>query len=81
MPDDEYYARTEQYWNEFIDDYGYLTHEETQHIAELFYAALDDVNRGIRPELSDSWHDLLDYMGIHESDWNWEEFQEWYDEA
>jgi len=81
MPDDEYYARTEQYWNEFISDYSYLTPGELQHIAELFYAALDDVNRGIQPELSDSWRDLLDYMGIHESDWNWEEFRDWYEES
>jgi hypothetical protein len=79
--DPDYWAETEAYWNKFIEPYDGLNREEVQHVAELFYGFLRDVDQGVQVESSPAWYELREYLGIHYSEWNWEDFRDWYDAA
>jgi len=75
----DYWDKAETFWNNLgFGDYE-LTPDEHQHGFQLFADFLRDVDLGYAPEASLNFWDFLDYFGMDETDFEWDEFREWYD--
>lgn len=58
-----------------------LTREEFAEVYPLFFAAMEDVRYGVKPQDSQSFQEFLDYFGMTERNFDWDDFRNWYDGA
>lgn len=60
----------------------FADYDQLDRIETLFNGFLDDVEHdSMRPQDSQDWRDLMDYLGLDEADFPWESFREWYENA
>lgn len=57
----------------------FLDQEEKEQAAYLFGDAMEQArDQGIRPQDTDSFQAFLDYMGLDQRDFPWEDFRQWF---
>lgn len=55
----------------------FLTNSEYAQAYPMFFQGLEDVKYGSSPQSSQHMQDFLEYMGMTERDFPWDEFREW----
>jgi hypothetical protein len=74
-----YFDKADEFWHNLGFDEYELQGEELREGRQLFQNFLQDVTMGYRPEASYAFYEWLDYFGMDESQFDWDEFREWYD--
>ncbi len=60
----------------------FADYDQIEHIEMLFEGFLNDVEENhVRPQDSQDWQDLMDFLGLDDADFPWESFREWYENA
>jgi hypothetical protein len=77
--DGDYWDKAETFWNNMGFGSYELTPQEHEEAFTLFADFLRDVDMGYTPEQSLAFWDFLNYFGMEESDFDWDEFRDWYD--
>jgi hypothetical protein len=72
-------GEAEELWATAVPAAEYLTRDEFQEVFPLFFDALEDMRYGVRLDESSHFRDFLEYMGLAERDFGWEDFRDWYD--
>lgn len=57
----------------------FLERGEFAEVFPIFYSMLDDLRYGHKLQDTRDFTEFLDYMGMRERDFPWEDFREWYD--